>query len=231
MMRAILIDAVAKTATEVETTGKLDDLYRLLECEGVDAVKVDEDNACYVDGEGLLADDPGPFFILAAYGHPLAKRGLILGHDGMGDTIDTNLTAKAVQASTVFPSIELVGFETTTGTTTHPMFGDSPVPHVQTVAVFRGTIDFSENVEMAAKVADRFERFMGHNLGPRYERAHYLMDLLAADGCNGNLPLRWEALLAADEYEFVHDAGGIYQHLNRTTGQLDDGFVPRFAFQ
>lgn len=230
-MRAILIDAVAKTVTDVETTGKLHDLYRLLECEGIDAVALNDDNACYVDGEGLLADDPGPFFVLAEYGHPLAKRGLILGHDDMGETIETNLTAEAVKATTTFPNIALAGFETTSTTTKHPMFGDQELPMVQTVAVYEPKIDFSDHVELAAKVAERFERFMGHRLGERYQRAHYLMDLLAADGCNGNLPLRWEAFLAADEENFIHDAAGIYEHLNRLTGQLDGGFVPRFAVQ
>ena len=53
------------------------------------------------------------------------------------------------------------------------------------------------------------------------------MDLTAvhANGC----PLRLDALLAADASSFAHDVLGIRKHLDRSTGQLGDCFVPRYA--
>jgi len=53
------------------------------------------------------------------------------------------------------------------------------------------------------------------------------MDLTAthANGC----PMDFERLLAADDFNFVHDICGIARHLNRETGELLDMFRPRFA--
>lgn len=57
----------------------------------------------------------------------------------------------------------------------------------------------------------------------------FRMDLTAvhANGC----PLRLDGLLAAPEYDFVHDISGIRRHLNRDTGQLEDCFLPRYHAQ
>lgn len=45
---------------------------------------------------------------------------------------------------------------------------------------------------------------------------------------NGN-PLRLDALLAADDFNFMHDAFGICRHLNRETGKLENFFSPRYS--
>ncbi len=42
-------------------------------------------------------------------------------------------------------------------------------------------------------------------------------------------PLNLDRLLAADELNFTHDICGIQNHLNRTTRQLEDCFVPRLS--
>lgn len=52
------------------------------------------------------------------------------------------------------------------------------------------------------------------------------MDLSAV---HAKIPLRIEHLAHADDFNFIHDMQGIYQHLNRTTGELEDFFLPRFA--
>lgn len=57
-------------------------------------------------------------------------------------------------------------------------------------------------------------------------KMYLLMDLTAA--CRA-CPLRLEELLQADNANFFHDVLGIIQHLNRTTGELTDCFVPRYA--
>lgn len=42
-------------------------------------------------------------------------------------------------------------------------------------------------------------------------------------------PLRLNDLLNADNFNFAHDMRGIQRHINRTTGQLENFFLPRFA--
>ena len=54
----------------------------------------------------------------------------------------------------------------------------------------------------------------------------WTMDFTAChtNGC----ALRLDALLKADDFNFMHDAFGICRHLNRETGELDGRFLPRF---
>jgi hypothetical protein len=47
--------------------------------------------------------------------------------------------------------------------------------------------------------------------------------------CHATIPLRLDELLAADDFNFSHDVGGIRRHLNRRTGEMENCFVPRFA--
>lgn len=53
------------------------------------------------------------------------------------------------------------------------------------------------------------------------------MDLEAciSNGC----PLKLDELLAARDSDFMHDVCGISRHLDRTTGRLGGGFLPRYA--
>lgn len=61
----------------------------------------------------------------------------------------------------------------------------------------------------------------------RTSAADIMMDVTSTH-LNGN-PLRLEALLEADDFNFAHDIYGIRRHLDRTTGQLKDFFSPRFS--
>lgn len=54
-----------------------------------------------------------------------------------------------------------------------------------------------------------------------------MMDIEATH-CNGN-PLRLEELLKADDFNFLHDIGGINRHLDRDTGTLQNCFSPRYS--
>ena len=60
------------------------------------------------------------------------------------------------------------------------------------------------------------------------EREQIEMDVTACHA-NGN-PLDLEKLLAANDGDFGHDVFGIRKHIDRTTGQLRDCFVPRLSF-
>lgn len=52
------------------------------------------------------------------------------------------------------------------------------------------------------------------------------MDIIAA---NRSCPIRLDDLLAASDADFAHDVLGIFEHINRETGELDDCWTPRFA--
>jgi hypothetical protein len=52
------------------------------------------------------------------------------------------------------------------------------------------------------------------------------MDLSA---CHVTNPLRLADLLAADDFNLMHDVDGIYRHLDRETGKLNNHFLPRFT--
>jgi hypothetical protein len=60
-----------------------------------------------------------------------------------------------------------------------------------------------------------------------YSQMDALMDIEAAH-CNG-CPLQLNALLETDEPNFAHDVFGIRRHIDRSNGELQDCFVPRFA--
>lgn len=83
--------------------------------------------------------------------------------------------------------------------------------------------------DLIAEIADRAER-----LGKKYRhareqrtRSDYEMDIAAThvNGC----PLNLQKLLEADDFNFAHDVFGIERHLNRSTGELENCFVPRCA--
>lgn len=93
------------------------------------------------------------------------------------------------------------------------------------------TAQFSRNTEKAAEVAKRYEAITPKSQRKGYARINLIMDLQAADGVNGNPPLDWDRLLAADDFNFMHDIGGICRHMDRETGALTDHFMPRFTLK
>lgn len=83
-----------------------------------------------------------------------------------------------------------------------------------------------EEVELVSQIAQRAVSLAVKH-GVKYKPMEANMDITAchANGC----PLRLSELLTADEFNFSHDIFGIRRHINRTTGQLEDCFLPRFA--
>lgn len=61
--------------------------------------------------------------------------------------------------------------------------------------------------------------------GPKRSLMEIEMDITACH-CNG-CELDLEKLLTFDDFNFMHDVGGIANHINRTTGKLEDCFLPR----
>lgn len=86
--------------------------------------------------------------------------------------------------------------------------------------------DFSpEELETVFAIVDRADRLYRAQ-GQRINRGSLEMDLSAT---HVTTPLRLNDLLAADNFNFIHDIAGIMRHLDRSTGQLQDHFLPRFA--
>lgn len=88
-----------------------------------------------------------------------------------------------------------------------------------------------EEFALLGRIADRAIAILRENSAPGLrglaERRDFLMDLSAVHA-NGN-PLRLADLLAADDFNFIHDVFGIVRRLDRETGKLNDHFVPRFS--
>ena len=62
----------------------------------------------------------------------------------------------------------------------------------------------------------------------RIDEVTVVMDLTACH-FHGGQKLRLDDLLAADDFNFIHDISGINRHLDRETYKLANGFTPRFA--
>jgi len=61
----------------------------------------------------------------------------------------------------------------------------------------------------------------------KYEFLDALMDIRACH--NNGCPLQLVALHEADDLNFAHDVLGIRANLDRKTGRLTGGFLPRYA--
>ncbi len=71
------------------------------------------------------------------------------------------------------------------------------------------------------------DRAIALELASKHDRLGVTMDMVAthANGC----PMDFERLLAADDFNFIHDVKGIERHIDRATGHLGGFFLPRFA--
>lgn len=79
---------------------------------------------------------------------------------------------------------------------------------------------------LIVSIAKRAEKFFKKQ-GYHKTRLDIIMDITAVH-YNGN-PLRLCDLHDADDFNFNHDIAGIHKNLNRTTGNLENCFVPRFS--
>lgn len=85
-----------------------------------------------------------------------------------------------------------------------------------------------EDFVLIEKIADR-ARKIDREINGRSARTklHHQMNVSACHA-SGN-PLRLADLLAADEFNFVHDVFGIDRHICRDTGRMLNHFSPRFS--
>jgi len=94
-----LIDPFAKTVTETSIDRRigLKDIYRLMDCRLIDAVRFrDTTDVIYVDDEGLYADDQR-FFKVDGVPQPLAGKALYVGTTDDGDDCAPTKTLEQVE--------------------------------------------------------------------------------------------------------------------------------------
>jgi hypothetical protein len=102
MMQAILINPFDKTVEEIEYSGDWKDISSLLECDLFTTVYFNETtDSVFVDDEGLYVEDQA-FFTFGDCPQPLAGRGLILGCNDDGDSVDCETTLEEAKAMVTF---------------------------------------------------------------------------------------------------------------------------------
>lgn len=103
-MKAYLIDSQNKTVSEVEYDGTIDCIYRHLDVGTFDVVQLDDNgDSVFVDDEGLLKD-PYYFFEVQGVSFPLAGRGLVLGTDDEGDSVEPVMSLDSLKERVSFLS-------------------------------------------------------------------------------------------------------------------------------
>lgn len=106
-MRAILINPLEQSITEVEYNGDFRNIYEHLKCDTFDVVRLNNKDDVFVDDNGLLTfPNPHGYFIWMRedgkpYG-PLAGRGLILGLNHEGESIATDMSLDEVKRKVRF---------------------------------------------------------------------------------------------------------------------------------
>ena len=101
MMKALLIDPFTETVQVVDYSGDWEDIGGLLDCRYFDVVRIDDSETLYVDDEGLYVENQR-FFTWNGYPNPLAGRGLILGTNEDGESIDTDMEPEDVEKLVTF---------------------------------------------------------------------------------------------------------------------------------
>lgn len=88
-------------------------------------------------------------------------------------------------------------------------------------------ISFDRTNEEDAHIQAIVGRAFGMGLVKKREMLSLEMDLVA---CNANgTPIDFVKLRGFDDFNFVHDVGGIIRHMDRETGKLTHCFMPRCA--
>jgi hypothetical protein len=100
--RAVLIDPVACTVSEVQYTGLYTNIYEHIEADCFDVARINaKGDGVFIDDEGLLKEGQS-FFLIEGYPTPLAGKGLVLGTDKHGESVEPTLTLEEVRARVMF---------------------------------------------------------------------------------------------------------------------------------
>jgi hypothetical protein len=84
-----------------------------------------------------------------------------------------------------------------------------------------------KDMDIILKIAKRASK-ISESHWAEYNETSAGIDLIYA---HDQVTLDLEALLETDDFNFVHDVFGIALHMDRSTGELDSRFLPRFALR
>lgn len=103
-MKALLIDPVTRTISEVEYNGNYKQIYDLIDADTFDIARL------YPNGDGAFVDDEGllkpcdHFWLHENYPSPLAGKGLLLGCDDEGESIAPSTDIESLRNAVRFMS-------------------------------------------------------------------------------------------------------------------------------
>lgn len=91
-MKSYLIDPFAQSVTVVDYTGNYKNIYEHIKATCFTTVQINpQQDMIFVDDEGLFKKDQA-FFRFHGYDQPLAGRGLVLGTDRRGESVEPKCT-------------------------------------------------------------------------------------------------------------------------------------------
>lgn len=103
-MKAILINPFEESVTQVEYSGDYRQIYELIDADTFYLARISRMDGIFVDDEGLMKSSTH-FFLHAEYPNPLAGKGLIVGCDHEGESVDCKTTVEEVKAKVRFANI------------------------------------------------------------------------------------------------------------------------------
>lgn len=102
-MRALLIDPVAKTVSEIDVENDWQAIAKAIGCSYIEAVPIGAGHVMYVDEEGLLQNPRQPFFETTLFPQPLCGKAIILGVKRNGDETDATVSVGKIMECVRWP--------------------------------------------------------------------------------------------------------------------------------
>jgi hypothetical protein len=98
-MRAILVDPYAEKVSTVDHDGDYRSIYKLIDCRTFTTLRLNaQDDTLYLDDEGLLTmTERSKFILFKGYPQPLVGKGLILGTDQHGESVEPTVSEGAAR--------------------------------------------------------------------------------------------------------------------------------------
>lgn len=102
-MKAYLIDPWTRTITAVEYSGDYQEIYQHIGASCFDCARfADNGDGVFIDDEGLLKNGEQSFFAIWGYPQPLAGKGLVLGCDADGESVEPQISLEELRARVRF---------------------------------------------------------------------------------------------------------------------------------
>lgn len=104
-VKAVFIDVVSKTITDIEISTSIADIYDRLDCTTFDMIcpkNAPRGLTIYIDDAGLLRDVPLGAFSVRGFDQVLSGHGLVVGTDDEGNTSDCPQTAAQIAINVRF---------------------------------------------------------------------------------------------------------------------------------